>query len=282
MLRRFILVAAALALSAGCAPQATAPTSSSASASCAVKELRLVHAGQLTVGTDKPAYEPWFSGGDPSNGKGYESAVAYAVAEQLGFTRSQVHWTTVPFNNSYAPGTKTFDFDINQISITPARKKAVDFSDGYYTVDQAVIALKGSSIAKAKSVTDLAHAKLGAQVGTTSLTAIQSVIKPSVEAMVYNDTNDGKNALQNHQVDGIVADLPTAFYLSSAVIHNAVIVGQFHYAAKPEQFGMLLQKGSSLTGCVNQALGRLKSTGELAKIQDEWLAQSAGAPRLAQ
>ena len=173
-------------------------------------------AGQLTVGTDSPAYDPWFSDNDPTNGKGFESAVAYAVAAQLGFTTDQVKWVKVPFNTSYKPGDKSFDFDINQISITPERAKVVDFSDGYYTAAQAVIAMKDSQITSATSLADLASYKLGAQTGTTSLQVIRDDIQADQDPAVFEDTNAAKQALVNGQVDGIVADLPTAFYITAA------------------------------------------------------------------
>ncbi|HVQ97138.1 MAG TPA: ABC transporter substrate-binding protein [Mycobacteriales bacterium] len=277
------LLAAALT---GCSPvdesgSQPAPSTAGGTNACAKPTLHLVKAGRLTIGTDKPAYEPWFSNNDPANGKGFESAVAYAVADQLGFAKSEVTWATVPFNSSYAPGRKTFDFDINQISITDDRKKAVDFSTGYYTVSQAVVALKSSKIAGAKTVAELAGAKLGAQVGTTSLDAIKSVIKPSQQPAVFNDTNDAKSQLQNKVIDGIVVDLPTAFFLTAAEIEDSTIVGQLPAGGgTPEQFGLLFEKGNPLVSCVNTALGALTTAGDLAKITDQYLAASAGAPKL--
>jgi polar amino acid transport system substrate-binding protein len=270
-------------LLAACAPEdqpASQAAPSSGPDACAKSALHLVKGGTLTIGTDKPAYEPWFSGNDPTNGKGFESAVAYAVAGRLGFAKSEVSWRTVPFNSSYAPGKKLFDFDINQVSITDDRKKAVDFSAGYYTVSQAVVALKSSKIAGAKTIADLAGAKLGAQVGTTSLTAIKDVIKPTQAPAVYNDTNDAKSQLQNKVIDGIVVDLPTAFFLTAAEIDNSTIVGQIPATGTPEQFGLLFEKGNPLVSCVNTAITALTSSGELAKITDQWLAASAGAPKL--
>jgi polar amino acid transport system substrate-binding protein len=282
-----VVVAAALlaAALAGCAPEdqgtGQAAPSSSGPGACAKSSLHLLKPGTLTIGTDKPAFDPWFSDNDPTNGKGFESAVAYAVARQLGFSQPEVSWTTVPFNSSYAPGRKSFDFDINQISITDDRKKAVDFSTGYYQVSQAVVALKSSKIAGAKTVAELAGAKLGAQVGTTSLTAIKDVIKPSQAPAVYNDTNDAKNQLQNRVIDGLVVDLPTAFFLTAAEIDNSAIVGQLPAAGgTPEQFGLLFEKGNPLVSCVDTAIAALTSAGELAKITDRWLAASAGAPKL--
>ena len=283
---RAVAAASVLVAVAACSPDSTgtAPTPSrSASANaCAKSRLHLVTAGQLTIGTDKPAYEPWFAANNPANGQGFESAVAYAVADKLGFARNEVVWTTVPFNSSYAPGRKKFDFDINQISITPERARVVDFSAGYYQVSQAVIALTGSSIASATSISDLKNAKLGAQVGTTSLTAIKTVVRPRKQPAVFNDTNDAKAALQNKQVDGIVVDLPTAFYLTSAEIQGSKIVGQFPSTGTPEEFGLLFQKGNTLVPCANQALAALKSGGDLAKIQKKWLSSAAGAPELDQ
>ena len=266
---------AALAL-AGCASQADTTTSSpaaspTASQDCSPESLQTLKPGTLTIGTDSPAYPPYFEDDDPSNGKGFESAVAYAVAGQLGFSEDLVTWVTVPFNKSYAPGTKDFDFDINQISITPKRQKAVDFSDGYYTVNQAVVALKDSPIANATTLAELQDAKLGAQVGTTSLDFITEDIQPTQQPYVFNDTNDAKSALENGQIDGIVVDLPTAYYVTAVEFDNAKIVGQFPAADGGEQFGLLMQKGSPILGCVNQALGALKESGELQQIQDEWL-----------
>ncbi len=266
---------AALAL-AGCASQADTTTSSpaaspTASRDCSPESMQTLKPGTLTIGTDSPAYPPYFEDDDPSNGKGFESAVAYAVADQLGFSEDQVTWVTVPFNKSYAPGTKDFDFDINQISITPKRQKAVDFSDGYYTVNQAVVALKDSPIANATTLAELQDAKLGAQVGTTSLDFITEDIQPTQQPYVFNDTNDAKSALENGQIDGIVVDLPTAYYVTAVEFDNAKIVGQFPAADGGEQFGLLMQKGSPILGCVNQALGALKESGELQQIQDEWL-----------
>jgi polar amino acid transport system substrate-binding protein len=263
-------------------PAATPSVSGSPSAdACATDNLALKTPGQLTVGTDSPAYEPWFSKNDPTNGKGFESAVAYAVAEELGFSRDQVTWVKVPFNNSYAPGEKSFDFDINQISITPARAKVVDFSEGYYSAAQAVVALKGSKAADATSLADLKPLKLGAQTGTTSLTAIRDGIQPDQPPLVFDDTNQAKQALNNGQLDAFLADLPTAFYITAVEIPKATIVGQFQpEAGQQEQFGMLFQKGSALVPCVNQALTRLKDSGDLAAIEKQWLSDVVNVPEL--
>ena len=244
---------------------------------CAKENLALVTDGTLTIGTDSPAYPPYFVDDDPTNGQGFESAVAYAVAEGLGFGADEVVWEVVPFNSSYAPGEKTFDFDINQISITPERAEAVDFSDGYYTVNQAVVALNGSAAANATTLAELQGAKLGAQVGTTSLQFITDYVQPAAEPFVYNDTNDAKSALQNGQIDAIVVDLPTAYYITAVEIEDSKIVGQFPAQEGGEQFGLLFEKGNPLVSCVNQVLADLSASGELQSIQDEWLA-GASAP----
>ena len=238
-------------------------------------------AGDAHVGTDSPAYPPWFKGNDPTNGKGYESAVAYALAEELGFSEDDVTWVTVPFNSSYKPGAKDFDFDINQISINRARAKVVDFSDGYYEASQAVIALQGTPVADATSVAELADYNLGAQTGTTSLTAIRDVIQPANEAAVFEDTAAAKQALLNDQVDGILADLPTALYITAVEIPQATIIGQFQpETGQQEEFGMLFEKGSELVPCVNEALAALRDAGTLDQLQQEWLTDAAGIPEL--
>jgi polar amino acid transport system substrate-binding protein len=289
--RRSALLAAPLLLAVvACAPvdegeteaEATdSPAETETAEACARDSLPLETEGRLTIGTDSPAYEPWFVDNDPSNGEGFESAVAYAVAEELGFARDEVTWVKVPFNTSYAPGEKKFDFDINQISITPAREKAVDFSDGYYSAAQAVIAPKGSDAAEAASVEDLKDIRLGAQTGTTSLTAVRDVIQPSQDPLVFEDTNAAKQALANDQVDAIVADLPTAFYITAVEIPDATIVGQFQPAeGETEEFGMLFEKGSDLVPCVNQALAALRESGELDDIEQQWLSDVVDVPVL--
>ena len=245
---------------------------SAATDECAYENLTTINPGMLTIGTDTPAYPPYFSDDDPTNGEGFESAVAYAVGSQLGFAPTDVKLEVVPFNTSYAPGEKNFDFDINQISITPERSEVVDFSDGYYTVNQAVVAFNDSPIAGATTITELKDAKLGAQVGTTSLSFVTEVVQPTDEPYVFNDTNDAKSALQNGQIDGIVVDLPTAYYVTAAEFDDSKIVGQFQASAGGEEFGLLFQKGNPLVNCVNKALTTLKDSGELQEIQDAWLA----------
>jgi polar amino acid transport system substrate-binding protein len=280
---RATLLALLLAvLLAGCGSDSggssSTATPAAKAASCAKSSLALKSPGQLTIGTDKPAYPPYYEGNDPTNGKGFESAVAYAVAQRLGFDRSQVKWTVVPFNASYAPGAKPFDFDINQISITPARAKHVDFSQPYFTAPQAVVALKKSPAANATSLAALADAKLGVQVGTTSLDAVTASIKPKSQPQVFNDSNDTVRALKDGRVDAIVVDLPTAFYITAAQVPQAKIVGQFA-APGGDRWGMLLERGSKLTACVNQALAKVSSSGELKQLQDKWMGGDA-APAL--
>jgi polar amino acid transport system substrate-binding protein len=253
-------------------------TTSHAPGACTKGGLALATPGQLTVGTDKPAYPPYFEDNDPTNGKGFESAVAYAVAKQLGFGNAQVKWTVVPFNSSYAPGPKHFDFDINQISITPARAKHVAFSSPYFTAPQAVVALKNSPAANATSLAALSSAKLGVQVGTTSLDAVNASIKPKSQPQVYNDSNDTVRALKQGRIDAIVVDLPTAFYITAAQVQNAKIVGQFA-APGGDRWGLLSQKGSKLTPCLDKALQRLTASGELKRLQDKWMGGDA-APAL--
>ncbi|MFI6500021.1 ABC transporter substrate-binding protein [Nonomuraea typhae] len=269
---------------AACAPAddttgaAAAPTTSTA---CTKDQLKLATPGKLTIATDKPAYEPWFKDDDPANGQGFESAVAFAVAGELGFDRDEIQWSSVKFDAAFAPGPKKFDFDVNQVSITPDRAKAVDFSKGYYTVKQAIVAIDGSKAAGAKSLAELKDVKIGVQVGTTSLDAVKDVIKPAADPNVYNEQIDAVTALKNKQVDALVVDLPTAFFVTAAQIEKSKIVGQFSSTGgTPEEFGLVMQKGSPLKGCVDKAVEALKSKGELAKIEQQWLGSAAGAPEL--
>ncbi|HEX5980383.1 MAG TPA: ABC transporter substrate-binding protein [Thermoleophilaceae bacterium] len=246
---------------------------------CAKDELAVKNAGQLTVGTDKPAFPPYFVDDDPTNGKGFESAVAYAVADELGFTKDEVEWTVVPFNASYAPGPKDFDFDINQISITPAREKAVDFSSPYYTAPQAVVTPKSSEFANAETFAELEGATVGVQIGTTSLDAVDQVMQPAEDPKVFNDSNDVVTALKQGQVDAVVVDLPTAFYVTAAQVPNSKIVGQFS-APGGDSFGLLLEKDSELTDCLDQAIAALEESGQLEQITNKWMGAAAGAPEL--
>ncbi|MGH9209657.1 MAG: ABC transporter substrate-binding protein [Acidimicrobiales bacterium] len=247
--------------------------------SCATDDLTLVSDGELTVGTDSPAFPPWFQDDDPTNGEGFESAVAYAVADELGFEAEQVSWTVVAFNNAFAPGEKDFDFDINQVSISEDRDQAVDFSDGYYDVNQAIVGFEDSPAAGATSIEELQGMRLGAQLGTTSLDFINEVIQPESEPLVYNDNSAAKAALDAQQIDGIVLDLPTAFFVSAVEIEGTAVIGQFPAPSDaPEQFGMVFEEGNPLRDCVNEALGRLRDSGRLDELEQEWLSDFVDAP----
>ena len=287
------LAAAAIALTA-CAPTDEADTGTDASADstdssesespaadeCTPDSLETVTAGSLTIATDTPAYEPWFVDNDPTTGEGYESAVAYAIAEQLGYTAEQVTWVTVPFNKVVQPGPKDFDFDVNQVSITEARRNAVDFSSGYFDVVQTVITNAGSAIDGATTVAELADAKLGAQVGTTSYTAITDQIQPSEDPAVFDTNDQAVQSLKNGQIDGIVVDLPTAYFMTAVQLDDGLIVGQLPLeGGEPEQFGAVLGKDSPLTDCVTGAVDALRADGILDQIGQEWLEQQ-GAPEL--
>jgi len=246
---------------------------------CATEDLELVEDGVLTIGTDSPAFPPWFQDDDPTNGEGFEGAVAYAVAEELGFAEDEVSWTVVPFNNAFAPGEKDFDFDINQVSINEERDEAIDFSDGYYDVNQAIVGFEDSAAAGATSLDDLKGLKLGAQVGTTSLDFITEVIAPDQEPFVYNDNSAAKAALDAQQVDAIVLDLPTAFYVSAVEIEGTAVIGQFPSVGdSPEQFGLVFEEGNPLRDCVNDALDSLRESGRLDEIEQEWLSEVVDAP----
>jgi polar amino acid transport system substrate-binding protein len=278
-MRRIMIAAAAVAIgslaacgSSGSSGGSASPTASAnAAASCSKASIsKMLYApGVLTVATDQPAYPPWFESNNPANGKGYESAVTYAVAKQLGFSPSQVKWAHEPFNNSYAPGPKKFDFDINEISYTPQRAQAVSFSNSYYDVQQALVALKGTPIVTKHAPADLKSYVYGDQVGTTSLAFINSQIQPTAQPKVFNTLNDVKQALQTHQIAALVTDTPTAQFISSSEISGSVMVAQF--PSTGEHYGLLFAKGNPLVGCVNKALATLKSNGTLQQLQNKYL-----------
>ncbi len=288
-----LLVLVAALLVAGCGGGSSSSSSSTtggestaggegttASASnCTPSTMETHTPGTLTVATDKPAYPPYFENDEPENGEGFESAVAYAIGKQLGYSKADIKWTVEPFDSSYAPGPKSFDFDLNEISITPTREKAVDFSAPYYTANQAVVALEGSEAAKAKSLAELKDTKFGVQINTTSLSAVEEEIEPSSKPEVFNGSGDVVTALKNGQVEAVVVDLPTALYLTAAQVENATIVGQFG-KGEGEEWGALLAKESPLTGCVSEAIEALEESGELEKITQRWMSQAAEAPQL--
>ena len=289
-MKRLHFVPAALALSglalAGCSSSAdsadTAATDSAAAQDCSPEALQTLTPGTLNVATGEPAYEPWVANDDPASGEGFEAAVAYAVAEQLGYAPEDVTWSRTTFDSAIAPGSKTFDWNLQQYTITPEREQAVSFSAPYYTASQAVVSYEGSPIAGATSLADLKDAKLGAAVGSTSLNDAEEVIAPTSQVQVFNDNAAAVTALKNKQVDGLVVDLPTAFYLTAAEIDNGVIVGQLPETASgtADQFGILMAKGSPLVACTSQAIEALEADGTLAQLQEQWLGADAGAPVL--
>jgi polar amino acid transport system substrate-binding protein len=267
-----------LLLLAGCG-SSKSDTSSTTAVACTPGDLPTHTKGTLTVATDKPAYPPYFEGDEPANGEGFESAVAFAIGKQLGYPPAKVKWTVEPFNSSFAPGPKDFDFDVNEISITPPREKAVDFSSAYYTANQAVVVLKDSDAAGATSLADLKSANLGVQIGTTSLEAVEEVIQPDGKPEVFNSSDDVITALKNQQIDAVVVDLPTALYLTAVQVPTAKVIGQFA-APGGDEWGALLAKDSPLTECVSKAVDDLEGSGELQKITTRWMSQAAGAPEL--
>jgi polar amino acid transport system substrate-binding protein len=279
LLLALLAVAALLAACSDNSSDSTSTSGTTSLADCTPDQLGTVTSGTLTIATDKPAYPPYFEDNDPTNGKGFESAVGYAIGDKLGYTPDQIAWTVEPFNASYSPGPKDFDFDLNQISITPKRAEQVDFSSPYYTADQAVVALPGTLPDKLTTPGDLADVKIGVQIGTTSLDAVTQSIEPSEDPQVFDTSNDVVTALEQGQVDAIVVDTPTALYLTAAQVPDAKIYGEFP-APGGDEWGALLQKGSSLTGCVSAAVDELKSSGELEKIQQQWINAQGGVPTL--
>lgn len=271
---------------AGCAPSdstdktSAGPSVSPTTNACTKANLQTQTPGTLTIATDQPVYEPWFVDNKPENKQGFESAVAYAVAAKLGYADADVKWVRAHFDDVISPTPKKFDFDINEFSITDVRKKVVDFSTGYYDVTQAVVTIKGSKIDGATSLAALQDAKLGAQKGTTSYDAIGATIKPTQAPAVFNTNDLAVQALKNKQIDGLVVDLPTALYIAAAQVKGGVVVGQFPSTGAPEQFGLLLGKGSAITSCMSQAVDALRKDGTLAQLATQWLTGTNGAPVL--
>jgi len=256
-------------------------SASSESTTCSPESLATVEAGVLTIATGEPAYEPWVLNDAPESGEGFEAAVAYAVAEQLGYDKSAVKWIRTTFDGAIAPGPKNFDFNIQQYSITEERAKVVDFSRAYYKSNQSIVSFKGSKIEGVTSIADLKakNPKLGAAVASTSLDAIENQL--GLKPQVFNDNAAAVAALKNGQIDGLVVDLPTAFYLSAVEVPNGIIVGQLeNSAANDAGAGLLLAKDSPITSCVTKAVDAIRDNGTLAAITDKWLAASAGAPVL--
>ena len=276
--RKGLVIALTVALAFGISACSSSDSTESASASCEKADLATIADGVLTIATGEPAYYPWVIDDAPESGEGFEAAVAYAVATQLGFSKDEVKWVRTTFDGAVTPGEKNFDFNLQQFSITEERKAAVDFSSPYYTAPQAIVSFKGSKIDGKSSIADLKDAKLGAAVGTTSLDAIESQL--GLKASVFNDNAAGVSALKNKQIDGLVVDLPTAFYLSGVEIENGIIVGQLPSTGSGDQFGLLLTKGSALTSCVSGAVDAITADGTLASITDTWLATNTGSPVL--
>jgi polar amino acid transport system substrate-binding protein len=298
-----VVLAAALAACSGAATTAPTGTPEPATAppptaeatptpdACAAENLVTMTAGTLTIGADNPAFPPYFQPsdpavagsewepGEPTNGQGLEAATAYAVAEQLGFTADQVTWVPVPFNNAIQPGPKDFDIYLTQVSYTVERTAAVDLTDGYFDLNQAVIANAGAPIAAVTTVAGLKDYRLGAPIGTTSYTYIVETIQPTEDPSVYDDLTGAFQALNGGQIDGVVVDLPTAFYATAVELDNGTIVGSLPTVGEVEHFSIVLNLGSSLTPCVNAALATLTDNGTLTGIVDEWITKQ-GAPAL--
>jgi polar amino acid transport system substrate-binding protein len=285
------------AMAAGCgggggSTTASNTSSTSAVAACTKGKLHLVTPGTLTIGTGNPAFPPWYGGGtssgspfkenDPASGQGYESAVAYALAKRLGFAKGEVKWTPVAFNLTFRPGPKNFDFAMQQISYNKQRAEAVDFSDSYYDVNQALVALKDSSIAHATKISDLKDAKLGVVVGTTSYDYIVNNIKPTNKPLVYDTLDANVAALKAGQIDGLVTDFPTSYYIANVQLSNATLVGRFPTVGAQEYFGLTFQKGNPLLACVNKAISELKADGTLDQLEQKWITSKAHAPLIQQ
>jgi len=268
-------LAASVLLATGCASGTTPAASESPAA-----DEGYVTPGKLTIATGETAYFPYVIDDDPSSGEGFEAAVAYAVADQLGFAHDDVEWVRTSFESAIAPGPKTFDFNIQQYTITDERKQAVDFSSPYYSASQAVVAIEGGA---ADDVTDLAGLKdltLGAMTGSTSATTLEEAVQPTADPQLYNSNEDAVAALKAGQIDAIVLDLPTAYYATGVYIENSFIVGELPAAGVPDEWGLLLAKDSPLTERVTAAVDTLREDGTLAEITDEWLGSGQGVTLL--
>lgn len=265
---------------------AEATTTTAAPEACAVDSLNLVNPGQLTVATGEPVFPPWMGVGDenfdvPESGTGFEGALVYALAEQLGFSEDQVSFARTGFDEAIAPGPKEWDFNIQQYSITDERDEVVDFSDPYYETQQALVTFADAEYADAGTIEDLQDASLGAAIGTTSLDFAENVIQPSTEVSVYDENVDLEAAMNAGQIDGLVVDLPTAYFITAAQIEGTVIAGVFEAQAEsPDRFGLLFEDGNPLVECVNEALATLRDEGTLAALEEEWLTQEGAVPTI--
>lgn len=254
-------------------------TAANAAGHCATG--KTITDGKLTIATGNPAYFPWVMDNDPSSGKGFEAAVAYAVAAAMGFEDEDVVWTSASFDQSIQPGDKDFDFNLQQFSITSDREKVVDFSLPYYSAAMAVLTRKGVIDAGAKPEIDSLKGLIwGADANTTGLQMIQGLIAPAKEPLLYNDNNDVVAAMKANQIDAALFDLPTALYLSAVVLDDGAMLGQFpaDRAENPDQFGMLMSEGNPIKTCVDEAIKSIAADGTLAKIEAEWLQQTTGVP----
>ena len=280
MIRRLSMALAATSLIALTACGGDDSSSSSAEGAATESDCSTIAEGKLTIGTGSPAFSPWVENDAPESGEGFEAAVGMAIAAELGYEGENVVWVRTTFDEAIAPGEKNFDFNMQQYSITPEREETISFSDPYYSSNQAIVALADSPAEGATTVADLADVKFGAQAGTTSLTFINEIIKPTNEAFVYDDNAGAKAALEAGQIDAIVVDLPTGLYISAVEIEGTSVIGQFPGSAGglTDDFGAVFTKDNPLVACVNTALATLKESGELAKIEQAWLSDNAGVP----
>lgn len=277
MRKSFVLIALLSLLGAACAEDATTSAGGGngggSQESCDVSDPPVLEEGVLTVATDRPAFPPWFEG-SPKHYSGFEGEVASEIADRMSL---DIKWVVEPFNRSYSPGQKDYDFDINEISITPEREEAVDFSDGYYNNNQGLLTMEDSPVANADSIDDLKNVQFGAQVGTTSLDFINTEIQPDKDVKVFDSTNDSKSALESGQIDALITDLVTTVYLRDFEIDGSVVAGQF---PTEEPFGILFEQGNPLVDCVNQVLGEIKDDGTLDRLQQKWLQDYLSIPTI--
>lgn len=281
---RFVVLAAASALAlAGCASTGSEPSPAPSSPDAGASEsstLETVTEGKLTIGTSDPAYEPWVVDNDPSNGQGYESAVAYAVAAELGFAAEDVEWVAASFDQIIAPGLKSYDFAINQVSISEERKANIAFSSSYYDTAQAVVTIEGSPAAGVTDIAGLKPLKLGAMVGTTSAAVVEAAVQPDNAVSLFNDNDQVKQALDSGLIDAVVFDLPTALYVTAVELEGSTIVGQLPAGDNPDQFGLVLDLESPIVDEVTAAVDAVRSNGTLADLEAEWITDAAGVPVL--
>jgi len=280
MIRRLSMALAATSLFTLAACGGDDSSSSSAEGTSTESDCATIAEGKLTIGTGSPAFSPWVENDAPESGEGFEAAIGMAVAAELGYEGENVVWVRTTFDEAIAPGEKNFDFNMQQYSITPEREETISFSDPYYSSNQAIVALADSPAEGATTVADLVDVKFGAQAGTTSLTFINDIIKPTNEPFVYDDNAGAKAALEAGQIDAIVVDLPTGLYISAVEIEGTSVVGQFPGSAGglTDDFGAVFTKDNPLVACVNTALAALKESGELAKIEQTWLSDNNGVP----